>query len=259
MRRPTQQERPHPGDESPRAVGRLRRGAGWLWLPVGVALACVAVVYPFLADHWIDTYGVRAVAMPLAAIGTLALFAPRNNRLAPPWLVRAAFLLPIAGAVLTEERRFLMIVPALVQAWAGWLLLDSTRAEMSLFEQGARLMQRNAPGFIAPYCRKASTLLGAMLAANAVLVAVLALAAPLGWWQLWVNGLSWAVLALFFVGEYVVRKWWFRYYTPSPIDRVWAALFPAEATWAGRRSARFAEQMEARGEPAPSVLPWRRR
>ncbi len=245
--------------ESP-GTSRLQRLVGWLWLPVGIGLAGVAIAWPFFADAWMARHGVAPVAWALASLAGLALLAPSAGRaLAPPWWGRLLFVVPCVAAALTEERRFLLVVPALVQAWVAWLFLRSRAEEISLFEQGARLMQPDAPGFIRPYCHRVSRLLGGLLATNAIVLLGLALFAPISVWKLWANGIFWGLLALLCVGEYVVRKWHFRYYTPSAIDRVWARFFPSEATPAGRRSQAFADAMEAQGIGPPTVLPWRRR
>lgn len=76
------------------------------------------------------------------------------------------------------------------------------------------------------------------VAMGAVSIA-LALAAPFAWWSLFANVLSWPLIGAMFVGEYVVRRLWFRrlpQHTPSqtiasalayPMAAVMQSLAPA--------------------------------
>jgi hypothetical protein len=49
-----------------------------------------------------------------------------------------------------------------------------------------------------------------------------------------------AVMGALCGADFLVRKWWFRYYYHNNFfDRVWSRLFPAEDTEMGRRSMAF--------------------
>ncbi len=60
--------------------------------------------------------------------------------------------------------------------------------------------------------------------------AVLALWAPFAWWSLFVNVLSWPLIAGFFLSEYVIRRIWFRHLpNHTPLQTMASALaWPAE-------------------------------
>jgi hypothetical protein len=52
--------------------------------------------------------------------------------------------------------------------------------------------------------------------------------------------------------DWVVRKWWFRYFGPGPLDQLLKHVLPPENTAAGRRSLDYIRRMRAQlGMPPP--------
>jgi len=204
------------------------------------------LVYP-LASAWvIERFGVRIAALALTAIVAPA-FALAGQRVAAAFGTRAPasigpLLLTLAAAV-TGDRLFLMLVPAAVYLVLFELFRASLHGPMSMIELGARFMEPYAPEFISSYCRKLTMMWCGFFVANAVVVAVLAIFAPPEWWKAYTGWMIYVILAALSVVEFLVRKWWFRYYFyGTPFDRLWSTLFPADATPEGRRSAAYIER-----------------
>lgn len=227
-----------PAKTDPLAAWRPTPGT-WLGLAL---LAGALLVYPWLIDAALARLGTRPVAAALLAValvgGALGVGAgsiPRSALPRVPGLPVAIALLLLA-ALVSGDLRPLLLVPAAVHLWLCLLFAASVREEISLIERGARFLQPRAPDFIRSYCRKVTALFAALFAANAAAIAWLVLDGgaearrAFSAWGVWVP------LAAVSAVEYAVRKAWFRYYAGGVLDRLWAALLPAEDSERGRRS-----------------------
>lgn len=219
---------------------------------VGVG-ALLATVYPPVAERALVSHGVRAVAAGLLAFGLVSLVAwQRVGRARVPLYQRAALLVLPALAVSTGDALFLRLVPAAIQALIAVLFVVSLRGGGSLFYDAARSLHPYAPDFIAPYCRKSTAVFAGIFALLAVAATWLAFRPPASGWGaasgLWI----WTpVIAASFV-DWVVRKWWFRYFGPGPLDQLLKHVLPPENTAAGRRSLEYIRRMRAQlGMPPP--------
>jgi uncharacterized membrane protein len=233
------------------ASGRGARPGRTLTL-VGAGLL-LAVGYPVAAARAVEAFGSRGVGAALFAVG-LASFALSLRRSIPGLGLGLRWLpLALPGLALASgEARFLAAVPAAIQGMLCALFLGSLRGGGSILEQAARTLEPFAPDFIAPYCRKATVAFAALFAAQAAVLAGLALrAAGAGWAgaaSFWTIA---PLLAATFV-EFLVRKAHFRNYGDAPWDRVLRALFPPENTAQGRRSLEWIRTKRAElGLPPP--------
>ena len=205
------------------------------------------LVYPLLSTWVIGRFGVRATAIIVTLmIGPAFAFA--GQRVAATFGAHApASFVPLVltlAAAVTGDRLFLMLVPAAVHLVLFELFRASLRGPMSMIELGARVIEPYAPEFIDSYCRKLTLLWSLFFLANALGIAVLAFWAPFAWWRAYTGWIVWALVAGLNVVEFLVRKWWFRYYLYwTPFDRLWSTLFPAEATPQGRRSAAYVRRL----------------
>lgn len=170
------------------------------------------------------------------------------------WPSTLALLGLAALAAAWDEPGVWRLLPA--AAWAGVALVfaRSLRAETSLLERMARIVEPTAPAFIGPYCRIVSALHAALFAAIAAWTAYLAVSGDAAAWRVFAGLEAWLVLAAFELGELLVRKLHFRRYGRGPLDRALARLFPAERTATGRRSLAHLRRMaEERGAPHSGV------
>ena len=209
-----------------------------LLVPTVVA---VVMFYPLALQVALIEAGARGVALVMAAIAIGAMPWQRRES-GESWIPlphRAVFGTLLAAALLLDEAVFLRLLPAVAQ-WALFsAFFGSLRDPQSLIERGARMLQPFAPDFIGPYCRKVTAVWSGFFLINALAIAGLAIAAPVSWWSLYTSWILMGVVTVIFAVEFAVRKSWFRYYPGGPVDRVFAALLPAEKTEQGRRSVAY--------------------
>jgi len=216
--------------------------------------ALLATVYPPAAERALATWGVRPLAAVLLAAGLVSLLAwrrfDRDGRV--PLGARALLLALPAAAALSKDALYLRLVPAALQALIAELFWLSLRGGGSLFLDAARTLHPYAPDFIAPYCRKSTALFAGLFALQGIAVAWLAWDPPSTGWGFASGVLVWIPVCVASVIEWVVRKWWFRYFGPGPLDQLLRRLIPPENTATGRRSLEYIRRMRAElGMPPP--------
>ncbi|MGH7335991.1 MAG: hypothetical protein ACREI7_00315, partial [Myxococcota bacterium] len=122
----------------------------------------------------------------------------------------------------------------------------------SLFYDAARALHPYAPEFIAPYCRKSTMVFAGIFALLAVAAAWLAFDPPASGWGTATGVWIWTPVIAASLVDWCVRKWWFRYFGPGPLDQLLKRLLPPENTAAGRRSLEYIRRMRAQlGMPPP--------
>jgi uncharacterized membrane protein len=212
---------------------------------VGVG-ALLATVYPPAAERALAMFGVRAVALGLLVLGFASLLV--WQRIAParvPIYQRAALLVLPAAAAATGDILFLRLVPAAIQALIAALFVVSLREGGSLFYDAAKSLHPYAPDFIAPYCRKSTIVFAGIFALLALAAGYLAFAPPASGWGTATGIWIWTPVLVASLADWVVRKWWFRYFGPGPLDQLLKRVLPPENTEAGRRSLEYIRRMRA--------------
>lgn len=227
------------------------------WRPPPLLLAGLAAAgvllfaYPFLIEQAEARFGTRLVATAFVALGTLTFrkgpVIPLGDASRPfpvPFLggLRLGCLALLAGALVTGDRRWLLLIPAAIQIFLAAAFAASLR-EVPVIERAARFLQPRAPEFIRPYCRKVTLVWAGLFAVNATLIGALVFAATPDSWRAFAGWGVYALMGVVTGAEYFVRKSWFRYYGSHPIDRLWARLLPPEETERGRRSLAYIRQM----------------
>jgi uncharacterized membrane protein len=222
-------------------------------LALGAAGLAFAFAYPAGAERALASWGTRPVAAVLIAGGVLSMVSLRRHHglpgLGTP--ARSALLALPALAVTTGEGIFLRLVPAVIQMVLAGVFLASLRDGGSILQRAARRIHPYAPDFIGPYCRKVTLLFASLFVVQAVVLGRLAVE-PGGRWALASSELTWLPLIALSAVEWFVRKAWFRYFGPGPVDRVLRVLLPPERTERGRRSLEYVRAMRRQlGLPPP--------
>lgn len=227
--------------------------------PRGVAAAAIQTLfylaYPLVIYTAHSRLGTRAVGgILLGLYGASLLLRMRGSRAELWHLLRqhAALAALILAAIALGDRTLLLLLPMLVSLYLLATFSWSLRRGPPMIERFARMVEDDLPDFTLPYCRRVTAVWCVFLAANAALVLALALAAPVAWWALYTGALFYALLGLLLGGEFVFRKWWFRYYGDGPADRFMARLFPPERTANGRRSLAYVARREAEAARPPA-------
>lgn len=220
---------------------------------VGVG-ALLATVYPPAAERALAAWGVRPVAAALLGLGLVSLFAwqrfDRGARV--PAYQRTALLLLPALAATSGDAVFLRLVPAALQGLIAALFVVSLRGGGSLLYDAARSLHPYAPDFIAPYCRKSTMFFAGVFALQGAGVTVLALRPPAPGWGTASGVWVWTPVLAASMIDWIVRKSWFRYFGPGPLDQLLRRLLPPENTAPGRRSLEYIRRIRAElGMPPP--------
>ena len=220
---------------------------------VGVG-ALLATVYPPAAERALAAWGVRPVAAALLGLGLVSLVAwQRVDRGARVPLYQRVLLLVLpALAVASGNGVFMRLVPAAIQALIAALFVVSLRDGGSIFYDAARTLHPYAPDFIAPYCRKSTMFFAGVFALQGIGVAILALHPPEQGWGTASGVWVWTPVLVASLIDWIVRKSWFRYFGPGPLDQLLRRLLPPENTAPGRRSLDHIRRMRAElGMPPP--------
>jgi len=213
---------------------------GWALL-TGALQVAFFLAYPFVVY-----YGrARGAGVVLLLCGcALALLRLRGtaNELRRLLLQHAAVPVFIALAVALDSHTLMKMLPALISLYLLATFSWSLHSGPPMIERFARLVEGDLPPFTQPYCRKVTWVWCGFFAVNALVVSVLALAAPPRWWTLYTGLVLYLALGAIGGAEFLVRKWWFRYYGDGPVDRLLASIFPSEGTANGRRSLAYVER-----------------
>jgi uncharacterized membrane protein len=152
----------------------------------------------------------------------------------------------------------LQLVPAVLSGLVAARFVQTLRpGRTPQIEAVARLMERDGlPEFAPPWLRQVTRVWAWVLAANAVVLAALALAAPLSWWALYTGVVQYALVGLLLAGEYVIRKARFRWYRDGFLDRIWARWLPstpAHHGWSASSSEAKKRSIASRRSPSSSA------
>jgi uncharacterized membrane protein len=220
---------------------------------VGVG-ALLATVYPPAAERALATWGVRGVALVILALELVSLVAWQRTATSAgvPLYQRAALLVLPTIAAATHDALYLRLVPAAIQALIAALFVVSLRGGGSIFYDAARSLHPYAPDFIAPYCRKATIVFAGVFALQGIAALLLAFYPPAAGWGTAAGMWIWTPALAASLVDWCVRKWWFRYFGPGPLDQLLKHVLPPENTATGRRSLAYIRKMRADlGMPPP--------
>ena len=226
-----------------------RRAAIPSWRTVAAALqALFYLAYPLVIYAAHTRLATRSVGLILLLLYALSMLLRLRGSAAELWRVvrqHLALFALIGAAIALGHRTLLLLLPMLVSLYLLATFAWSLRRGPPMIERFARLAEDDLPDFTLPYCRRVTELWCVFLAANAALVLGLALFAPIGWWALYTGALFYVLLGLLLAGEFVFRKWWFRYYGDGAADRLLERWFPPERTANGRRSLAYVARRQA--------------
>lgn len=196
----------------------------------------LALAYPVLA-HVAASGGSSALTLASAALLAFLVLAPGAAR-RRPWALAAVPFTLLALYALSRahlELLPLFLPPVLLNLYMAWLFGHTLAGgRVPLIERLARLVRGDEPWDprITPYARKLTAVWTALFVAIAATNAVLALlarpngllfalgieppvAVPIAWWSLFANLINYALVALLFGVEYLVRH---RLFPERPYD-----------------------------------------
>jgi uncharacterized membrane protein len=223
---------------------------------IGILQTVFLIAYPFIVYFAYRRFETRAAGGVLLGLVALSFALQIRGPSKDLWeLLREhlGLLLLIGAAIVTGQRFVLQLLPMAVSLFLLGSFAWSLFSGPPIVERFARLADPDLPDFCVPYCRKVTIAWCVFLAANALCAGWLAFAGSFEAWALYTGLVAYLLLGAGFVGEFVVRKLWFRYYTDGLADRFFARLFPAERSANGRRSLDYVRRRRERMTIRPSA------
>jgi uncharacterized membrane protein len=134
--------------------------------------------------------------------------------------------LPLLGAALFDDGRFLLAVPVVVNlALLVGFAVTLRPGSRPMVERFARLQESALPEDAIAYCRAVTWVWCGFFVINAAVAGILAVTTVAGW-ALYTGFLAYVAMGSLWVGEIVVRKIRFRRYGRGAVDQWLAARFP---------------------------------
>lgn len=203
-------------------------------------LGALVLAYPFLVLAGLDHASARTIGALLLGLVVVATLAGGGRG---SWIARLALqrfgvvvLLALTAAA-TDHPVALMLLPSATSLLLFYVFASSLRANQSIVAQfAAAAHDGRFPDFLLPYCRRVTQAWCGFFVANAVVAALLALAASPRTWALYTGGVAYALVAAMALAEYVLHKVLFRFYEDRWDDRLWRHAFPPEGSELGRRT-----------------------
>ena len=147
---------------------------------------------------------------PAWAVALLGVLVAASLRLAVRgWIAWVAMVLPLGVVLTVVPEEWLLLLPPLVipLALAIWFAQSLRPGAEPVISRFARL-ERGQPldARLTAYTRRLTVVWVVFLAVLAAISAALGVLAPLPVWSAFANGGNYALLAAFFIGEYVFRR-----------------------------------------------------
>jgi uncharacterized membrane protein len=192
-------------------------------LLVQAAVLAIAVAYPLIVYFGLTHGSTRFAAWLLLALslGHTLLRSFQLRRLA--W--QSALPIPLCvAALLLDDRRYMLLLPVLINAGLFSLFFGSLRSETPLVERFARMQVSDLSEAERGYCRSVTKLWSAFFVFNGATAALMAARASLDLWTLYTGLISYILVGLVGAGEYTVRKYRFGRFGDNLADRLLRAL-----------------------------------
>lgn len=193
-------------------------------------LVLLALAYPVAIYAGLSVWNTRMVAGTLGvAVLTLGLIRLRRADSATRWAVLAppaAIALLVVAALWSDDRRFILAMPVLVNIALLVAFATTLRGPVSMIQRYAMLVRPELTDAEIAHCRQATVAWCVFFVGNGAIAALLALWAPLSWWTLYTGAISYGLMGVLFAAELVVRRVRFGQYGPGPLDRLLCAVLP---------------------------------
>ncbi len=194
---------------------------------VGVVLA---IAYPAVLYVGFTRWSVRSVGLAVASLAALRALVSLAGRSRDDLGAVARTVAPVAAlaglSAVVGDPRFLLALPVLIN---GALLASfgaSLRHGTPMVERFARLQVADLSDAERAHCREATFAWCVLFVVNASVSAALAVAGQLRAWAVYTGAVAYALIGLLFAAEFVVRTYRFRALRRTPVDRLFARIFP---------------------------------
>ncbi|TCM63220.1 intracellular septation protein A [Acinetobacter calcoaceticus] len=167
----------------------------------GVAIAFV--LYPFLVGYSLSQGHFIWISCLLIGLGVIRLLNKNNPLLWP----LAGFSILCGGlSVLLKDQAWLKMYPVLMSVGALIIFASTLIKPPSMIERFARMADKDLPETAVQWTRNVTKVWCVFFALNAMAALYTVWSGRLQWW-VWYNGfISYLLMGLLLVGEYLLRK-----------------------------------------------------
>ncbi len=207
----------------------MSQGAGpprpsGLTLALGVLNAVLTVLYPVAVWLGLTRLGARATSvMILGLLIPLLAFRLRGMERSTFWSVLRvplAILLLVVLGILTDDPRFVLALPVLINAVLLLTFGETLRAgAVPMIERFARMQEKELSDEKQAHCRRWTGIWCGFFVANGAAAALLGAFATPFLWAAYTGGLAYALMGALFAVEFVDRRRRFRDFGAGPLDR----------------------------------------
>lgn len=175
-----------------------------------VVNAVLVIAYPVAVFYGLTHFGARAVSVMVLGLMVpgLAWRFRRADRATFWSVVRVpiAMLLLILGGIATDDRRFLLALPVMINAVLLVEFGSTLRAGATpMIERFARMQEPELDARKLRHCRQWTWRWSAFFLLNGGTAAALAAFAPVWWWTVYTGAVAYALMGLMFAAEYATR------------------------------------------------------
>ena len=161
------------------------------------------ILYPFFVGYGLAHGQYIWVSVLLIALGAMRLFSKGNALLWPLTL----FAILCGGlSLILKDHYWLKLYPVLMSAGALMIFASTLYRPPSMIERFARLAEPNLPAEGVVWTRQVTKVWCGFFACNAVIALMTVLFAPMKIWVLYNGFISYLLMGLLLLGEFILRK-----------------------------------------------------
>lgn len=168
----------------------------------GVIIALM-ILYPFLVGWGLSQGHFLWVSVILIALGVVRLFSKGNQLMLP--LTWFAILCGGLSLVL-KDHAWLKMYPVFMSVGAGLIFASTLIKPPSMIERFARLVEPNLPESGVIWTRKVTIIWCIFFVVNATIALYTVIFAPMKIWVLYNGFISYVLMGMLFLGEFILRK-----------------------------------------------------
>lgn len=168
----------------------------------GIILLCM-ILYPFLVGWGLSQGHFLWVSVLLITLGVVRLFSQGNALLLPlTWFAILCGTL----SVLLKDHAWLKMYPVFMSVGAGIIFASTLFRPPSMIERFARLVEPDLPESGILWTRKVTMVWCGFFVVNAAIALYTVVFAPMKIWVIYNGFISYVLMGILFLGEFVLRK-----------------------------------------------------
>lgn len=176
-----------------------------------IALAAVILAYPLIVYFGLGHFEARLIAIALIAVAVARFLIVRRRdgfmaRLPQGNLVIAALLLVGVSAMASNSPVLLQYYPVCINVLMLTAFAISLIRPPSIIEQIARIKTPDLPEAGVIYTRKVTMVWCGFFALNGAMALYTILDTTMGFWAVYNGVISYSLMGILFVGEFIVRR-----------------------------------------------------